>query len=116
MGWKRIRYKKIKKIKEMKNAHRFLKKYFWDVDFDKLDVKAQWRDILTRLLEYGDKKSISWMKRNFTKDEIADVLFHLRAVSPKSANFWALIFGIDRKKVLCLQKHYLAIRERHWQY
>lgn len=100
----------------MKNVPKFLKKYFWDVDSDKLDIKAQSRDILTRLLEYGDEKAIIWMRKNFTKDEIADILFHLRAVSPKSANFWALIFGIDRKKVMCLQKHYLVIRKRHWQY
>jgi hypothetical protein len=100
----------------MKSIPKFLKKYFWDVDFDKLDVKAHSQDILTRLLEYGDEKAIRWMKRNFTKDEIADVLFHLRTVSPKSANFWALIFGIDRKKVLCLQKHYLEIRKRCWPY
>lgn len=100
----------------MKRAPKFLKKYFWDIDFEKLDVKKHSRDILTRILEDGDEKTIGWMRRNFTKNNIADVLFHLRVVSPKSANFWALIFGIDRKKVLCLQKHYLEIRKRHWPY
>jgi len=93
-----------------------LKKYFWDLEFEKIDVKAYPRDVLTRLLEYGDEKAINWMKRNFTKKQITDVLFHFRIVSPKSANFWALIFGIDRKRVLCLQKPYLEIRRRHWPY
>jgi len=100
----------------MRNAPKFLKKYFWDVDFEKLDVESHSKDIVGRILEYGDEKAIRWMERNFAKDEIADVLFKLRNVSPKSANFWALIFGIDRKKVLCLQRHYLETQRMHWPY
>ena len=94
----------------------FLKQYFWDIDFAKLDYRIHPRFVIERILEYGNEKAIRWMKQNFTKDDVAYVLFHLRGVSPKSANFWALIFGIDRKKVLCLQKHYLEIRKRHWPY
>lgn len=100
----------------IKKAPAFLKKYFWDIDFDKLDVKAHSLDILVRILEYGDEKAIKWIKQNFTKDDVTWVLFHLRGVSPKSANFWTLIFGIDRRKVLCLQKPYLEIRKMHWPY
>ena len=100
----------------MKSLPKFLKKYFWDIDFEKLDVKTHYQDILVRILEHGDMKAIDWMKRSFTKDDVAEVLFRLRGISPKSANFWALIFGIDRKRILCLQKHYLEIRKRHWPY
>ena len=100
----------------MRSLPKFLKKYFWDIDFDKLDLKTHYQDILVRILEYGDEKAIDWMKRSFTKDDVAEVLFRLRGISPKSANFWALIFGIDRKRILCLQKHYLEIRKKHWPY
>lgn len=100
----------------MKKLPKFLEKYFWDVEFEKIDRKAYSYDVLTRLLEYGDEKAISWIKRNFTKQHIEDVLLHYRGVSPQSANFWALIFNIDRRKVLCLQKPYLEIRRRHWPY
>ena len=100
----------------MKKLPKFLKKYFWDVDFDKIDIKIQTRDILSRLLEYGDEKAVGWMKNNFTKRQISDILLHYRLVSPTSANFWAIIYNIDRKKVLCLQKPYLEIRKKHWPY
>lgn len=100
----------------MKALPQFLKPYFWDVDFAKLDYKEYSRFVLGRILEYGDKRAINWMQRNFSKGDIAGVLSRLRAVSPKSANFWALIYGIDRKKILCLQKHYLQMRKRHWPY
>lgn len=100
----------------MKKLPRFLKKYFWDVDFGKIDPEAYSQDILARLLEHGDEKAISWMKKNFTRHQITDVLSHYRIVSPKSANFWAIIYNIDKRKVLCLQKPYLEIRRRHWPY
>lgn len=100
----------------MKRLPKFLKKYFWDVDFGKINAQAHPQYVLVRLLEYGDKKAISWMKRNFTRHQIEDILFHYRSVSPQSANFWAVIFNIDKKKVLCLQKPYLEIRRRLWPY
>ncbi|MDP2928753.1 MAG: hypothetical protein Q8O01_01640 [Candidatus Omnitrophota bacterium] len=93
-----------------------LKKYFWDVDFEKMDAEVSSGNVLARLLEYGDEKAISWMKKNFSKDQVEDVLFHYRSVSPQSANFWALIFNINKRKILCLQKPYLEIRRKHWPY
>jgi hypothetical protein len=100
----------------MKKAPKFLKKYFWDIDFAKLDVEAHPHYVLGRILEYGDEQAIRWMGKRFSKAEVADILFHYRTLSPKSANFWAVIFHINRKKVLCLQKHYLATRRMHWAY
>lgn len=100
----------------MKRLPNFLKKYFWDVDFKKLNARTHPEFILERLLEYGDEKAVNWMKNNYSKNEIADVLFYFRGVSPKSANYWAVIFNINKKKILCLQKHYLEIRKKHWAY
>ena len=100
----------------MKSAPKFLKKYFWEIDFDRLDVEAHPQYILERILEYGDERAIRWMMRRFSRAEVADILFRFRSLSPKSANFWAVVFNVDKKKVLCLQKHYLEIRRAHWPY
>jgi hypothetical protein len=94
----------------------FLKKYFWDVQFEKIDATAHSRYVLARLLEDGDEKAVGWMKRHFTRPQVEEILFHYRSVSPRSANFWAVVFGIDKRKVLCLQKPYLEIRRRLWPY
>jgi len=102
--------------KAINNIPSFLSKYFWDVDLKKFNIQAYSQDVLARLLEYGDERAIKWMKKNFTKHQIEDVLFHYRNISPQSANFWALIYDIDKRKVLCLQKPYLEIRRRHWPY
>ncbi len=100
----------------MKKAPKFLKKYFWDIDFDKLDVETHPQYVLGRILEYGDEQAIRWMMKRFDKDEVADILFHYRTLSPKSANFWAWFFKIDKGKVLCLKKSFREIRKQFWPY
>lgn len=94
----------------------FLKKYFWDTEFKKIDAEVSARYVLGKLLEYGDQKAVNWMLKNFTKGQIEDILLHYRSVSPHSANYWAVVFNVDKKKVLCLQKRYLEIRRQHWPY
>jgi len=44
----------------MKALPKFLKPYFWDVDFAELDYKKYPRFVLGRILEYGDKRAINW--------------------------------------------------------
>jgi len=100
----------------MKRAPKFLKKYFWDIDFAKLNINTHSQYVLARILEYGNQKAIAWMKKNFTREEIADILLHFRSLSPKSANFWSVIIGINKKKILCLQKPYLEKQRIHWPY
>lgn len=100
----------------MKKLPPFLEKYFWDVDFDQVDLEKNSSGIIGRILEYGDSKAVDWLKKNFGKEEVADVLFRFRFVSPKSANFWAVIYDLPREKILCLQKPYLKTQRRHWPY
>jgi len=97
-------------------APQFLKKYFWDIDFTKFNVETHPKFVIERILEYGNDRAIVWMMKHFKKDEIIAVLTHLRGISPKSANFWAVVFNVSREKVICLQKPYLEIRRKHWPY
>ncbi len=94
----------------------FLKKYFWEVDFKEIDLRKHSTYILIRLMEYGDEKAVSWIKKHFTGEDIANVLFHFKGISPRTANYWALMLGIDINKVLCLQRYYLKTQRKHWNY
>lgn len=102
--------------RKSKKLPSFLRQYFWDVNFDNLDLQKKPLYILSKILEYGDEKSVAWMKENFTSKQVEEVLLHYRSVSPKSANYWALLFDINKKKVLCLQNHYLKMRKKVWPY
>jgi len=100
----------------MKRLPKFLKKYFWDIDFRKLNIDKHRFDIIRRILNYGDEEAILWMNSCFSRDDQIQALSTTRDISSRSANFWALILGVSKRKVKCLQKHYLARRRQFWPY
>lgn len=100
----------------MKKLPRFLKKYFWDVEFKKIDPKKSKIYVLRRILDYGDEKAVTWMYKNFKKSEMKNALSNFRGYSQKSANYWALILDIPKEDVLCLKKRSLRERRIFWPY
>ncbi len=86
------------------------KEYFWDVDFDKLDLKKSRTFILKRLLDRGDTKALNFLRKYYQREEIKDLLFSTKDISQKTATFWADYLNIDHKKVVCLQKPYSPIQ------
>lgn len=94
----------------------FLKKYFWDVDFKKLDSQKNSEYIIVRLLEFGDERTIHWLLKTFSKKIIKQVVMTCRGISPKTATFWGRVLGISEKDILCLQTQYLKMRREHWPY
>jgi|SRR3989344_1032790 len=85
------------------------KQYFWDVDFAKLEFWHAKTFILKRLLDRGDDQAILWVREHYTKEDIKNLLLTTRDLSAKTANFWADLLGIDKRKVACLQKPYSRI-------
>ena len=55
-----------------------------------------------RVLEYGDDEAIAWLRETFNPSEIRRVLCTERRLSPKSATFWALAYGIPETEVAAL--------------
>jgi hypothetical protein len=99
----------------MKSIPGFLKRYFWDVDFLKLDKNKHSYFIIERILEYGDKKALKWLKENFEEKAIKNVLLTSKNLSPKTANFWQLIFGLNKDKILCLKKSFRKKQKLIWK-
>ncbi len=94
----------------------FLKKYFWEVDFDSLNFNKSESYIITRILEYGDIPAIRWLFRNTSSEKIREVILTSRNLSKKSANFWGIFFNLDKNKIQCLKKSYQKMQSTHWGY
>ena len=94
----------------MKKLPAFLKQYFWDVDFNSLDIETSKTFILKRVLDRGNDQALVWLMENYTKVDIKDLLLTTHDLSTKTANFWADYFKLDHKKVPCLQKPYSRIQ------
>lgn len=86
-----------------------LQSYFWDVAFETIDVEKDVHFIIKRVLDRGTTTDIRWLLKTYSADKIRDVLTSTKDLDRTTGNFWANIFGVDKKDVLCLQKPYFPI-------
>ena len=91
-----------------------LKKYFWDVDFSRLNHRRRAGFIAERILEFGDETAVAWLVRNISPVQIRRTLTGSRQLTRKSAAFWAWRFDIDRKEVRCLNKSFQERQKQFW--
>jgi hypothetical protein len=100
----------------MRSLPIFLKRYFWDVEFSKLDKRSYASFIIERVLEYGDERAIRWLFKHFKKPELKKTLTKRQDISPLSANYWSLILNVPKNKILCLQKQSQNKLQKTWLY
>lgn len=77
---------------------------FWDVDAEHLDARSYPRYTIARVLEWGDERAYAWLKEVFSEEEIKSVVLGERRLTRKSANFWALVYGLSREKIAALAR------------
>ena len=72
-----------------------LKKYFWDTEFEKLDIQKNKRYIISRLYCYGDLKALRWIRENY----IEDVARNSRNLKPLVANYLRQQFNLKKEEM-----------------
>jgi len=95
---------------------KFLHRYFWDINAQKLNPQKRPQYVIQRLLEMGDQKAVRWVRKNFSKRQIMETICQSRQITPKTANFWSLFLGLDRKKIKCFQKDFRRTQRAIWPY
>ena len=93
-----------------------LRRYFWDVDPDHLDVQSDAPFIMARLLEWGDLDAIRWLLKTYSVGELGVTLKTIRSLSPKSALFWAGLLGLAKEELKCMQKSWNTKSRSAWPY
>jgi hypothetical protein len=78
---------------------------FWDVDVATFEPSEYPRYTIARVLEFGDRPAVAWMRNLFSEPEIREVLCTERRLSRKSAGFWALVYNVPEEKVAALAAH-----------
>ncbi len=78
--------------------------YFWDTDIHAVDVRKNRRYIIERLLMFGRPAQIQWVVRRYAKKDIAQVIKRSKNIDKRTASFWALHFGINRKEIVCFNR------------
>lgn len=80
-----------------------LRALFWDVRIEDFEPRAWPFYTIGRILEFGGDRAVEWMRANFTESEIRETLYQDRRLSRRSANFWALVYGVPPTEVRALQ-------------
>ncbi len=89
---------------------RFLKPYFWETDWSRINPRHHAVYVIERVIEYGDDRAIRWLRQNYSPAQIARVVRASRAISPNTANLWALTLRIPRSRIKCFSKRSLLPR------
>ncbi|MBM4080068.1 MAG: hypothetical protein FJ278_10245 [Planctomycetes bacterium] len=82
----------------------FLKPFFWESDLRQVNRRQHEFYIIERLIEHGDDRAIRWLRRNCPPARIAEVVRASRAISPNTANLWALLLDIPRGDIRCFSE------------
>jgi hypothetical protein len=88
--------------------------YFWDVDFDKLDVKASKRLIVERVVNFGNLSDFDIITKFWGIDEIKRTVVELNYLDPKTLNFLSLLYNIPKRNFKCYTRRQL--NPQHWNY
>lgn len=67
-----------------------LRPYFWDTDFDKLDMLAHRRFIAERLLEKTTPDSFRFLIESFGRSELLKIAEGSRWLHDRDRDFWRL--------------------------
>lgn len=73
------------------------KKYFWDTEYEKLDLKKNMKYIISRLFCEGNLEAIKWIKQNYTRAEIIETAKTSRRLTPITANFLKNVYDLKEE-------------------
>ncbi len=77
------------------------KPFFWDVHIEQLDQTSHRRFIIERLLNEGDHRTLQWLLRNYSLDEIRAAVQSSRNLSFKTARYWQTYFNLKEEDMRC---------------
>ena len=83
---------------------KFLQAYLPSYDISKMELSDQEdaKEIITQILNYGDKKEDLWLFRTFNLEQIKAVLRHPNrgCWREEALNYWTKIFEIKLPKII----------------
>lgn len=86
--------------------------YFWDTEIGKIDLKNHRDYVIERVLEYGSVEAWKWLKKQYTEEEIVQVLKTSRRISLRSGKFFARYYKLDPQELLCIRKPFTNKQDR----
>ena len=72
----------------------------WSYDLSSIDIRQDWRLIVTQVLNYGDWRGVQWLFKTYPETKIKEVVSHpTRGLWLKQVlNFWCLMLKVHLPK------------------
>ena len=97
----------MKAKQSLKQILRNKRSYFWDKG--PLNSEKDQYIIIERILEFGTEDEIQIITDYYGRESVKEVVKQSRSLSPKSVNYFALLFGIPRGETKCFSDASLKI-------
>jgi len=82
-----------------------LKVYFWDVPIKVIDLNIHRNFVITRLLNEGNHKALTWLFITYDKHTIECAVRTARDLSAKTARCWQNYFDLKEEDLCCTGLH-----------
>ncbi len=94
-----LKIKNIFKKKKARQLPSFLRPFLWSYDLEKMDKEKYKQIIIKNVLDFGTKQAIDWLRENYSKKEIRQVIKNSIKSdwSKKSISLWSLVYGVKPK-------------------
>jgi hypothetical protein len=69
------------------------KKYFWDCDFNEINMEKYQFFITERLLNYGNEQTLKWLLARINKIDLENVVKKSRNLDKKTRNYWTILLS-----------------------
>lgn len=94
---------------EIERIIRDNRRYFWDKG--PLSPKKDKYIIIERVLEFGTEDEVQVILNYYGTESVKEVVRESRELSPRTVNYFALLFGLSRGKTRCFSD----VSPRIWQ-
>ena len=94
---------------EIERIIRDNRRYFWDKG--PLSPKQNKYIIIERVLEFGTEDEVQIILNYYGAESVKEVVRESRELSPRTVNYFALLFGLSRGKTRCFSD----VLPRIWQ-
>lgn len=80
-----------------------MRRFFWDIDTDGFEPKRYPEYTIARVLEYGNREALLWIRSLFSEQQIRNVIRTERRLTRRSATFWSLVYHLPFEQVSALK-------------
>ncbi|MEO6038115.1 MAG: hypothetical protein ABIQ93_06850 [Saprospiraceae bacterium] len=92
----------------------FSKVLFWDTDFEKIDYDLQARDVIARVIMYGNWSDWTTAKAYYGLERIKDEMLQVRSLDKKSLHFLHFLFNTPKDQFRCYT--WQQSNPAHWDF